>query len=92
LVYVVAVPDFFTYRLVRLPPPVTQLFTEGFGTLSIDKPVYAMVIKVGPSGLMPRLYNGEPTAEAFGAALDGMVFEELKQFQPVADFAKSLPE
>ncbi|HEX8223238.1 MAG TPA: hypothetical protein VF605_05425 [Allosphingosinicella sp.] len=92
LVYVVAVPNFFTYRLVRLPPPVTQLFTEGFGTLSIDKPVYAMVIKVGPTGLMPRLYNGEPTAEAFGAALDGMVFEEAKEFQPVADFAKSLPE
>jgi hypothetical protein len=92
LVYVAVVPDFFTYRLVRLPPPVTRLFIEGFGTLSIDKPVYAMVVKVGPSGLMPRLYNGEPTAEAFGAAIGGMVFEEIKEFQPVADFAKSLPD
>lgn len=92
LVYVVAVPGFFTYRLVRLPPAVTQLFTEGFGTLSIDKPVFAMLIKLGRTGLMPRLYNGEPTAEAFGAALDGMVFEELKEFQPVSDFAKTLPD
>ena len=92
LVYVVAVPEFFTYRLILLPPPVTELFTKGFGALSIDKPVYAMVVKVGPSGLMPRLYNGKPTAEAFGAALDGMVFEELKEFQPVADFAKTLPD
>lgn len=92
LVYVVAIPQFFTYRLVRLPPPVTKLFTEGFGTLSIDKPVYAMVVKVGPTGLMPRLFNGEPTAEAFGAAAGGMVFEEVKEFQPAADFAKSLPE
>jgi hypothetical protein len=92
LVYVVAIPEFFTYRLVRLPPPVTRLFIEGFGTLSIDKPVFAMVVKVGPSGLMPRLYNGEPTAEAFGAAAGGMVFEELKEFQPVADFAKGLPD
>lgn len=92
LLYVVAVPEFFTYRLVRLPPPVSELFTKGFGTLSIDKPVYAMLVKVGPSGLMPRLYNGEPTAEAFGATVGGMVFEELKEFQPVADFAKSLPD
>jgi len=92
LVYVVAIPEFFTYRLVRLPPPVTRLFTEGFGTLSIDKPVYAMVVKVGPTGLMPRLFNGEPTAEAFGAAAGGMVFEEAKEFQPVADFARSLPD
>lgn len=92
LVYVIAVPEFFTYRLVRLPPPVTQLFTEGFGTLSIGKPVYAMVVKVGPSGLMPRLYNGEPTAEAFGATVAGMVFEEIKEFQPAADFAKTLPD
>jgi hypothetical protein len=92
LVYVAAVKDFFTYRLVRLPPPVTRLFTEGFGTLSIDKPVYAMVVKVGPTGLMPRLYNGEPTAAAFGATVSGMVFEEIKEFQPVAEFAKTLPD
>lgn len=92
LVYVAAVPNFFTYRLVRLPPPVTRLFTEGFGTLSIDKPVYAMVVKVDKSGLMPRLFNGEPTPEAFGAAVGAMVFEELKEFQPVAEFAKSLPD
>lgn len=92
LVYVAAVPKFFTYRLVRLPPFLTELFTKGFGTLSIDKPVYAMVVKVGASGLMPRFYQGEPTAEAFGATVGGMVFEEFKEFHSVADFAKSLPD
>lgn len=93
LVYVAAVPQFFTYRLVRMPPPLTMMFTEGFGTLTIDKPVHAIVIKVGDSGLMPRLYNGEPSVEAFAAAIDQLVMQEMPGgFVSAAAFAKTLED
>jgi hypothetical protein len=93
LVYVASVPKFFTYRLVRMPPPITQLFTEGFGTLSIDKPVYALVVKVGDEGLVPRLYNGEPSVEAFAAAIEQLVMQEMPdRFVSAAAFAKTLED
>lgn len=93
LVYVAAVPQFFTYRLVRMPPPLNKLFTEGFGALSIDKPVHAIVVKVGDAGLMPRLYNGEPSVEAFAAAIDQLVMQEMPgAFVGAAAFAKTLED
>jgi hypothetical protein len=93
LVYVAAVPKFFTYRLVRMPPPLTMMFTEGFGTLTIDKPVHAIVIKVGDSGLMPRFYNGEPSVEAFAAAIDQLVMQEMPGgFVSAAAFARTLED
>jgi hypothetical protein len=93
LVYVAAVPKFFTYRLVRMPPALNPFFAEAFGTLTIDKPVHAIVIKVGDSGLMPRLYNGEPSVEAFAAAIDQLVMQEMPgAFVSVAAFAKTLED
>jgi hypothetical protein len=93
LVYVAAVPKFFTYRLVRMPPPLTKLFTEAFGMLSIDKPVHALVVKVGDAGLMPRLYNGEPSVEAFAAAIEQLTMQEMPgAFVSAAAFAKTLED
>jgi hypothetical protein len=93
LVYVAAIPKFFTYRLVRMPAALNPFFGEAFGTLTIDKPVHAIVIKVGNSGLMPRLYNGEPNVEAFAAALDQLVLQEMPGgFVSAAAFAKTLEE
>lgn len=93
LLYVAAIPKFFTYRIIRLPPPVKMMFTDGFGTLSIDKPVHALVIEVGDAGLMPRLYNGEPSPEAFAAAIEELVMQEMPaQFVGAAAFAKTLED
>jgi hypothetical protein len=93
LVYVATVPGFFTYRLVLLPPPIKAMVTDGFGRLSIDKPIHAIVIKIENSGLMPRFYNGEPSVEAFGKALDQLAMQEMPgQFVSVAAFADTLED
>jgi hypothetical protein len=93
LLYVATVPRLATYRVVKLPDPVTRLFTEGFGRLSIDKPVYGLLIDTGAGMLLARLYNGEPTAEAFGEDIDDLVLIGAgNPFLPVKDFAETIAE
>ena len=93
LLYVAEVPNLATYRLVRIPEVANRLFTEAFGRLSIDKPVYALTLRSGGEDLMARLYHGTPTAEAFGAAVDQLVLEAMPPpMVPVADHARTLPE
>jgi hypothetical protein len=93
LLYVATVPKFFTYRVVPLPEPVRAMFTETFGTLSVTKPLYALVIKVGKEGLTPRLYNGEPSVEAFAQAVEELALEKMDgPMLLISDYAKQLPD
>ena len=73
LLYVAEVKGMGTYRLVRLPDVSSMLITETFGKLSVTKPLYAIVFRMGNDDLMPRLFHGEPTPEAFGAAIEELL-------------------
>jgi hypothetical protein len=93
LLYVATVPKLATYRVVKLPEPATALFTQGFGRMSIDKPVYALLIDSGDGSFMTRLYNGEPTPEAFGKDINDLVEVGAgNPFLPVKTYAASLPD
>lgn len=89
--YVATVRDLATYRLVRLPDPAVGLLTEAFGILSVNKPVYAMVVAMGSDRFMPFFFHGEPTPEAFGAAVDSLVMNEMPgMFYTVAQAARDM--
>lgn len=92
LLYVTEVKGLATYRLIRIPEPATKLLTESFGRLTVDKPLYGLLISLGGSGLMPRLYLGEPTPEAFAAAVGDLVLSETDPMMlPVAKLAERIP-
>jgi hypothetical protein len=93
LLYVATVPKLATYRIVRLPDAAKGLFSEGFGRMSIDKPVYALLIDSGDGSFMTRLYNGEPTREAFAKDINDLVEIGVGgPFLPVKTYAASLPD
>lgn len=82
-----------TYRLVRLPGLAKGMFTEVFGKLSFDKPLYGLVTRVGGKDSMPRLFHGEPTAEAFGEAVRSLAGKDPPgMFLSVAKAAQALPD
>ncbi|HYG46849.1 MAG TPA: hypothetical protein VD846_02810 [Allosphingosinicella sp.] len=92
-VYVATVPRLATYRIVRLPDPVKPLFVEGYGRMSLEKPLYALLIDTGGGMLATRFYNGEPSVETFAEAVDRMVMIGTgAPFLPVKDFADTLAE
>lgn len=92
-VYVATVPRLATYRIVKLPEPVKALFVKGYGRMSLDKPLHALMIDTGAGMLVTRFYNGEPSAEAFAGAIDGLVMIGAGHpFLPVKDFADTLAE
>jgi hypothetical protein len=94
LVYVTEVEGFPAYRLVRLPDLLHPLFAEGYGRLSTDKPLFGVLIRIGKDNLMPRFFSGEPTPEAFGAAVKVLVEREgaADPFISVAAAAEMLPD
>lgn len=93
LLYVTSVPNFATYRLVRIPDPANRLLTDGFGRISVTRPVYGLFMRMGGEDLMPRMFHGEPTPEAFGRAVAGLVIDELPgPMVPVARAARETPE
>ena len=93
VLFVTTIPNFATYRLVLVPDPANRLLTEGFGSVSITKPVYALMIRLGGEDLVPRLFHGEPTAEAFAHAVSGLVIDELPPpMVPVERAAREAPE
>lgn len=93
VLYVTQVPGLATYRLIRIPDIANRLLTEGFGATSITKPVYGLMIRVGGDDLMPRLFHGEPTPEAFAEAVSGLVLNELPgPMVPVERAARETPE
>lgn len=73
--YVTEVKRLATYRLVRLPDPAGDLLTKAFGTISVDRPVYGLMIDIGKAGLMPRLFLGKPTPQAFAEAVGELVID-----------------
>lgn len=77
LLYVTSVPNFATYRLMRFPDPANRMLTETFGMISVSKPVYGLLIQMGGETLMPRMFHGEPTPEAFAEAVSGLVINEF---------------
>jgi hypothetical protein len=92
-VYVATVPNLATYRIVKLPEPVRTLFVKGYGRLSLDKPLYALMIDTGGGMLVTRFYHGEPSAEAFAGAIDSLVMIGANApFFPVKDFADELAD
>lgn len=93
LLYVASIPNLATYRLMRFPDPVNRMFTETFGMVSVSKPVYGLVIQIGGETLLPRLFHGEPTPEAFGEAVGGLVLSEMPgPMVSVARAAQDMPE
>jgi hypothetical protein len=93
LVYVAEVRGMGTYRLVKYPDVASALITETFGKLSIHKPLYAVVFRMGTDNLMPRFFHGEPTPEAFGAAIDELLLHPTANpFVTVKDTAEAMPD
>ena len=93
LVYVTNVPGLATYRLFRFPEPANQVITETFGSLSIDKPLFGVEVRVDGRSHMPRLFVGEPTVEAFASAVSELAVNGMPaSFLSVAALSRSLPE
>lgn len=94
LVYVARVPKLATYRLVRLPDIFRKMFEEGYGVMSIDKPLYGLMVDPGGAKpFIPRFYNGKPDAAAFGKAVEELVLIGAgNPFLLVGDYARSLPD
>lgn len=91
--FVTSVEGLSTYRLLRFPVAVNLLLTDSFGRLSVDKPLYGLAIDVAGTQLIPRLYHGEPTAEAFGKAVNDLILMETPQpMLPVAKLAERMPD
>ena len=93
LVYVTEVKGFTTYRLMRLPDPVEKFLQEGFGMLSIGKPVYGLVVGSGDQLLMPRLFSGRPSPEMFSAAVGELILHPTANpFVTVKETAEAMPD
>jgi hypothetical protein len=91
--YVATLPELATYRLVRIPDEANDMITETFGRFSVTKPVYGLLIQSGEHPLMPRLFHGEPTPEAFAEAVRGLVLNELPgPIVPLSQVVREMPE
>lgn len=76
------------YRLVRIPDAAKPLLTVGFGRLTVEGPIFGLLVPNGDKSAMPRLYHGEPSAEAFGEEVARLAKTALPgMFVPVADAA-----
>ncbi len=93
LVYVSEVKGFTTYRLMRLPDLTERFLSEGFGKLSLGKPIFGILIGSGDDLLMPRLYSGRPTPEMFSAAVGELILHPTANpFVTVKDTAEAMPD
>jgi hypothetical protein len=93
LVYVAEVEGMGAYRLVSLPAAATPLLTDAFGRLSIAKPIYGVLIRMGGRDLMPRLFHGEPTPEAFAEAVSELILHPTADpFVTVKATAAAMPD
>ncbi|MGZ8283515.1 MAG: hypothetical protein ACXWUN_11295 [Allosphingosinicella sp.] len=93
LVYVMTLPSLGTFRLVRLPEPFTPLFTESFGRVSIERPIFALLQQINRHDFAPRFLHGEPTPEAFAAVVGELVPSIAPEpMLSVADAARAMPE
>ncbi len=92
LVYVTEVKGLTTYRLMRLPDPVEKFPKEGFGMLSVGKPIYGLVIGSGDQLLMPRLFSGRPSPEMFSATVGELILNPTANpFVTVKETAEAMP-
>lgn len=88
-VYVATIGDRPPYRLIRIPDPAKGLLTEVFGRLTLDKPLYGLLVKNGDKGAMPLLFHGEPSAEALGEQVARLAKHDLPgMFVSVAEAAR----
>jgi hypothetical protein len=93
LVYVIEVKGFTTYRLMRLPDLTERFLSEGFGKLSLGKPIFGILIGSGDDLLMPRLFSGRPTPEMFSAAVGELILHPTANpFVTVKDTAEAMPD
>jgi hypothetical protein len=93
LLYAVTLPSLGTYRLVRLPQPITGLFTDTFGRVSIERPVFALLQHTGGNDFAPRFFHGEPTPEDFVAVVAELVPDVAPDpMLPVAEAARRMRE
>jgi hypothetical protein len=94
LVYVVEVKGLGAYRLVKLNPATARLITEGYGRLSIDRDIYGLFIDTGGKEmLMPRLFHGEPTPDAFAATVSELILRPTTDpFISVSKTAAAMPD
>lgn len=94
LVYVAQVKDLGTFRLVKLPEALRNLVDGAFGRLSVEGPVYGVVIDSGGAVLMPRLFTGgEPTPAQFGEVVSELVLHSTASpFVTVKETAAAMPQ
>ena len=89
-VYVATIGEKPPYRLIRIPDPAKGLMTEVFGRISLDKPLYGLLVKDGDKEAMPRLFHGEPSADALAEVVADLAKRDLPgMFVSVADAARA---
>jgi hypothetical protein len=93
LVYVTEVKGFATYRLMRLPDVMEGFLSQGFGKLSLGKPIFGLVIGSGDQLLMPRLFSGRPSPDMFSAAVGELILHPTANpFVTVKETAEAMPD